>query len=188
MVLGVVVGVNRLSLLLLPVLTLGTIVGMATGLVSGTYSGLTRQIISTKTTPNQGIHLSVINAGVSALAFGFIGGLIGGGIGLVAFGEYFGQPIVGLLTGLLLGVFLGLFAIIWYGGLEVIRHYILRLILWYTGGTPFKFVRFLDYATERIFLQKVGSGYIFIHRLLLEHFAAMDETMGDPPEQWYISR
>ena len=31
--------------------------------------------------------------------------------------------------------------------------------------------RFLDYAAERIFLQKVGGGYIFVHRTLLEHFA-----------------
>ena len=28
---------------------------------------------------------------------------------------------------------------------------------------------------ERIILQKVGDGYIFIHRLLLEHFAALDQ-------------
>jgi hypothetical protein len=27
-------------------------------------------------------------------------------------------------------------------------------------------------ASDRIFLQKVGGGYIFIHRLLMEHFAA----------------
>ena len=32
---------------------------------------------------------------------------------------------------------------------------------------------FLDYAARLVFLQKVGGGYIFIHRLLLEHFAAM---------------
>jgi hypothetical protein len=91
-------------------------------------------------------------------------------------GGFLGQPIIGLLTGSLLGIFLGLFAIIRYGGLEVIRHYILRLILWYTGCTPFKFVHFLDYAADRIFIQKVGGGYIFIHRLLLEHFATLNES------------
>ena len=31
--------------------------------------------------------------------------------------------------------------------------------------------RVLDYAAERIFARKVGGGYIFIHRLPLEHFA-----------------
>jgi hypothetical protein len=32
----------------------------------------------------------------------------------------------------------------------------------------------LDYAAERIFLRKVGGGYIFIHRMLMEYFAALE--------------
>ena len=39
---------------------------------------------------------------------------------------------------------------------------------------PWNYPRFLDYATERILLRKVGGGYIFVHRLLLEYFAALD--------------
>jgi hypothetical protein len=38
---------------------------------------------------------------------------------------------------------------------------------------PWNYARFLDHCCDRIFLQKVGGGYIFIHRLLMEHFAAM---------------
>ncbi|MGB3513581.1 MAG: pentapeptide repeat-containing protein [Microcoleaceae cyanobacterium] len=38
---------------------------------------------------------------------------------------------------------------------------------------PWDYASFLDYAAERIFLQKVGGGYIFIHRMLMEHFAQM---------------
>jgi hypothetical protein len=34
-------------------------------------------------------------------------------------------------------------------------------------------VDFLDYATECILLRKVGGGYIFIHRLLQDYFAAL---------------
>uniref|UniRef100_A0ACD5GT57 Uncharacterized protein n=1 Tax=Desertifilum tharense IPPAS B-1220 TaxID=1781255 RepID=A0ACD5GT57_9CYAN len=49
----------------------------------------------------------------------------------------------------------------------------MRLILYCQGCIPWNYSRFLDYATERIFLQKVGGGYIFVHRLLLEHFAQM---------------
>ncbi|KAB8319526.1 NACHT domain-containing protein [Tolypothrix campylonemoides VB511288] len=51
------------------------------------------------------------------------------------------------------------------------KHLILRLLLWRSGCIPWNYARFLDYANERIFLQKVGGGYIFIHRMLLEHFA-----------------
>ncbi|MEH2253717.1 hypothetical protein [Nostoc sp.] len=48
------------------------------------------------------------------------------------------------------------------------------VILSFKGNIPWNYDCFLNYATERIFLQKVGGGYIFIHRLLLEHFAQMD--------------
>ena len=37
---------------------------------------------------------------------------------------------------------------------------------------PWNYDRFLDYAADRTILRKVG-GYIFIHRLLLDHFAKM---------------
>ena len=40
---------------------------------------------------------------------------------------------------------------------------------------PRNYARFLDYAAEELtFLQKVGGGYIFVHRYLLEYFAAME--------------
>jgi hypothetical protein len=48
-------------------------------------------------------------------------------------------------------------------------------------------VSFLDYAAERMFLRKVGGGYIFVHRLLQDYFAALEDdprskpTAGPPP-------
>jgi hypothetical protein len=69
-------------------------------------------------------------------------------------------------------VFFGSMAALWYGGLDVIYHYTLRLILSFTQPClPLNLARFLDHCAERVFLQKVGGGYIFIHRLLLEYFA-----------------
>jgi len=41
------------------------------------------------------------------------------------------------------------------------------------GSLPRRLVPFLDHAAERIFLRKVGGGYIFIHRMLLDYFAAL---------------
>ncbi len=72
----------------------------------------------------------------------------------------------GLRWGVLLGLIFG-------GGLACIRHFTLRLILHRNNYIPWNYARFLDYASERIFLQKVGGGYIFVHRMLLEHFARM---------------
>ncbi|MEX6775244.1 NACHT domain-containing protein [Limnospira fusiformis] len=53
-----------------------------------------------------------------------------------------------------------------------IQHFALRVTLTLSGKTPWNYAKFLDYATERIFLQKIGGGYIFIHRMLLEHLAS----------------
>ncbi|MGQ4648090.1 TIR domain-containing protein [Lyngbya aestuarii] len=58
--------------------------------------------------------------------------------------------------------------------LSLLKHLSLRLILYHNNYIPWNYARFLDYAAERIFLQKVGGGYIFIHRLLLEHFAQIE--------------
>jgi len=60
------------------------------------------------------------------------------------------------------------------GGAAYIQHFVLRFLLWCSRRGPFNYTRFLDYAAERILLRKVGGGYIFIHRLLLEYFAGME--------------
>ncbi|MEQ8468104.1 NACHT domain-containing protein [Coleofasciculus sp. E1-EBD-02] len=58
--------------------------------------------------------------------------------------------------------------------LPLLKHLFLRLVLWHSGAIPWNYAHFLDYAADRIFLQKVGGGYIFIHRMLMEHFAQME--------------
>ncbi|MDJ0796549.1 MAG: NACHT domain-containing protein [Calothrix sp. MO_167.B12] len=76
---------------------------------------------------------------------------------------------IGLAVGLLAGLVGGKGPV--FAGLVLIQHFTLRVILWLQGYTPWNYARFLDYATERIFLRKVGGGYIFIHQTLKEHFA-----------------
>ena len=50
---------------------------------------------------------------------------------------------------------------------------VLRFFLFCSGQIPWNYPRFLDHAAEHILLRKVGGGYIFIHRLLLERFAEL---------------
>ena len=71
------------------------------------------------------------------------------------------------------GLFYGLYVGLLMGGTACIVHISLRVVFYFYQFMPWNYVRFLDYAVDRIFLQKVGGGYIFIHRLLMEHFAAM---------------
>lgn len=71
--------------------------------------------------------------------------------------------LVGLSTGVLVGLRTGLF--------PAILHYILRFWLGRTHLFPWKAVPFLNDATTRILLRRVGGGYSFTHRLLLDHLA-----------------
>ena len=65
------------------------------------------------------------------------------------------------------------------GGVAYVQHFVLRFLLWCAKDVPFNYARFLDYASERILLRKVGGGYVFMHRLLLDHFA-QGETLSAP--------
>ncbi|HVR02691.1 MAG TPA: hypothetical protein VMT47_11205 [Polyangia bacterium] len=67
---------------------------------------------------------------------------------------------------------------LWFGGIDTINHYILRLTLAANGLLPLRLPRFLDHCASLIFLQKVGGGYVFVHRLLLEHFAESPDDRG----------
>lgn len=73
-----------------------------------------------------------------------------------------------------MGIGLGVFMMTMYGGYACVKHFALRLVLYCSKYIPWNYTDFLDYATERIFLQKVGGGYMFIHRMLLEHFAQLE--------------
>ena len=133
-----------------------------------------------KASPNQGIKLSRKNslaAGlVTFLTCGLTGGMIGGMIGLLTReGPIFGLS-VGMICGLIVGLIFGLIVGLNRGGSAVIKHYALRLILWLNGHKPFNLVRFLDYCARLILLKKVGGGYIFIHRMLLDYFADMPQV------------
>ena len=81
-----------------------------------------------------------------------------------------------MLMGLWWGWWLvfGLFIALLFGGFTCIQHFALRLVLYRSGCIPWNYARFLDYCTERSLLQRVGGRYRFIHKLLQEHFAAMN--------------
>jgi hypothetical protein len=81
-----------------------------------------------------------------------------------------------LVFGLGFGLGFGLLSGLRFGGRAYLQHCALRLVLWYDNVAPLNYIRFLDYARDRIFLRKVGGGCAFVHRMLLEYFAAMHST------------
>ena len=135
----------------------GMVFGLSTGLLFGFIRSWSGPGIRRKVTlPNQGIWQSAKH-GVFFAFFGFLA------LGIAALLLDHSVRTWGLF-GMLFGWCLG-------GGEACMKHLLLRVMLWANGSTPWNYARFLDWGVERIFLQKVGGGYIFVHRLLLEHFA-----------------
>jgi len=150
--------------------------------------GLGVEDLDQKIVPNHGIRRSLRNAVIFGLSlwlgFGLTGLSSGLGFGLV-FGSVNVSLIGGLIFGLVFGLMFGLMIGLAFGGFAVIQHSALRLILALNNHAPLNYVRFLDHAAERILLRKVGGGYIFVHRMLLEYFASLEEEQqrkNDTPD------
>lgn len=138
----------------------GIVFGITMGIIYGVIRGFSGASVEKVTFPNQGILQSAKNA----IVFSIVGFVTLFMVAIILHWYPFFWGIFGLSFGMALG-----------GGEACFKHFILRLILYYSGSIPWNYARFLNYATELIFLQKVGGGYIFIHRLLLEHFAKMSK-------------
>ncbi|HEX2619148.1 MAG TPA: hypothetical protein VHL11_03345, partial [Phototrophicaceae bacterium] len=119
--------------------------------------------------PNQGIWSVIRNvarfAAVATFPVSFSGWLILGLSGYLAVPALEGL-FWALFAGLLISITLGLA----FGGIEsLVKHMGLRLLLVINGDAPVNYRDFLDYCASLILFRKVGGGYTFLHRLLLEH-------------------
>ncbi|NER35181.1 MAG: hypothetical protein F6J93_14415 [Oscillatoria sp. SIO1A7] len=142
------------------------IVFVGVSLVSGTAIALGRRTLDSRSLGNQTIWLS----GVSTIAFCLMGLLsfaLVGGIGSNTRADLllelpklakFILPILGLLAGQVAAI-------------PGIQHLILHFILWRQGHIPWNYARFLQYAADKTFLQKVGKRCRFPNYLVQEHFA-----------------
>ncbi len=156
------VAVFGLNFSLSSLLTAGLMIMLGGGLLLIIQSGWTSELLDEHllTRPNQGIWRSGRHS--------LVAGLIFGGVGSLTF-ALLANPVDGLVCGCIIGLAVGLLN----GGIACIKHALLRCCLWRAGVIPWNYVRFLDYGAERVFLYKVGGGYLFVHRLLLEYFALL---------------
>ena len=98
---------------------------------------------------------------IESLVYGPIFEIVLGAVAGLTFGQAFG--LVGGRTGIA----------------AFLQHFVLRFFLWRFNLLPWRLVAFLDEATERLLLRKVGGSYIFVHRLLRDVLAAQ-ENEADP--------
>jgi hypothetical protein len=153
-------------------LLLGVVFFTITILLDIALGGLSARVSATHTTPNEGIRRSIRNAVVVALPTASLAAVLTG----FALGAKFGTTI-GLIDGagslFIVFVTVALHA----GGQAWLQHYAMRLVIAAANMAPLRCVRFLNYASDRIILQQVGGGYMFIHRTLLEYFASQGAAM-----------
>lgn len=153
-------------------IVLGFIALFSSSLCHALYDGLRGPEINVKKVSNQGIQKSALNAVFTGLSLGLIGGLIGWFSGdYLALADYsrLFWALFGILTGGCSGWLIG-------GGLACLQHLTLRLVLWLNGDIPWNYSRFLNYANDRLFLQRVGGRYRFIHDSIREHFSSLGDT------------
>jgi hypothetical protein len=101
----------------------------------------------------------------------FFGIIFGGSLLRSTFG-----PTLGLIVGVTIGVIGSLIFGLIVELYPVIQHYTLRFWLACSGIFPWKAAAFLEDSVARILLRRVGSGYSFTHRTLMDYFADLSTT------------
>jgi hypothetical protein len=193
---GSLIGVLLFSVLGSPVggLVGGVLFGLFASLFTGLFAVLQASVRSNelpqRARPNQGIYYARKNAigtfliiTLVCILIGLVVGITVGALIAVLIGGFTRWLFNGFVGGLLLGIPLGLFSgflggVLKYGGESIVQHYTLRYLLSRAKILPYPFrdsdlVAYLDAMKERIFLRRVGGGWIFVHRSLMEHFAQL---------------
>ena len=127
-------------------------------------------------TPNQGIKSSIHSALWNVLATGLVNLLVLTVTGIFVlniFPHLAISPLLIFSCGFAF-LFATTFATSMHRGGEAwMKQMLLRLLLWRKEYTPWNYIRFLDYAAECSILRKVGGGYIFANRAVLDYFASL---------------
>lgn len=183
--------INELKNYIGDVLIFGEI-GLVIGLIVGAIAGLSQpNIQQERVVPNQGIRQSAKNSAILAILgilITFVPAFIFGlyneytnsyhvYINLYKFIKSVLEDHIFLMTILSSSVLagsLGGIVCASLAGIPCIQHLSLRFVFHLKDVIPWNYAQFLDWASNRLFLQKVGNGYIFVHRLLMEHFAQME--------------
>ncbi|GHP00351.1 hypothetical protein KSF_103980 [Reticulibacter mediterranei] len=183
-----------------PGLDYGVSAGVIIGLCSWLFHGLSEGLSSTtleanqRLRPNQGIWYSARNS----LFIGVFSGVMSWGLYVLSTLIFDVSKFLSMLNwmvwstiwsvvwwqiamnyAVLIALGVGVLGAICNGGLACLQHIVFRWLLWRSKSLPWRSARFLDYADRHILLRKVGGGYTFIHRLLLDYFT----SCGSRPQQ-----
>jgi hypothetical protein len=193
LVLGLIVGLVMGSIM---GLMIGFFIAPLGGLISGLYmmlavvlAGVLASTLSGKQlperlslAPNEGIWHSSKN-GLLLLLVSWLFFILFFGVDYVRISWPFSVSIVlfvgpshGFVALLVLAMFAALMSLPFFGLGAFIKHFILRFLLALRGDLPWNLVAFLNEATERLLLRRVGGSYIFVHRTLQDYFAELGDN------------
>ncbi|GAB4423315.1 MAG: hypothetical protein OHK0015_00760 [Chloroflexi bacterium OHK40] len=166
------------------------LIGGLYGLLGGVVAGLEAGAVTPLARPGEGLRRSLRSALVSALFFMAAGAVVAGALNAfaaLALRSVRSVTVTMELPGMLLSIFIfavqvGVVGALSYGGFTVLSHLALRLLLWRGGQLPWRIEVLLAEASERALLRRVGGGYMFAHRIFLEHFARRDASPGERKE------
>jgi hypothetical protein len=182
-------------------LLMGLIVGVSSGLAYwlalGLFQSITQEQLEDQDRQrfNQGVRRSAQNSAIIGL---LSAGIIAGTGFLGYWLSYVVNVVLSSRTGETLSNGLGpALSVVWLfaiggglvgwavsGGWALMRHVVLRWILSGRGVFPWYAQAFLEDATSRILVRRDGGGYSFMHRLLLEYLARMDDDHA-PGRGWH---
>lgn len=154
---------------LITVVIVAGIGSVAGAVVGGVLGGLQRAYVETRRRPNEGIRMSLRNMLLGSAAVTSAAAVLLVPLFILMIGGW------GAAAGLAGAFFAGLLAALWYGGMDLIQHYLLRGMLMASSAMPRPFIPFLECAVEMSILQRVGGGYHFLNDFLLSRFSMMGE-------------
>ena len=158
-------------------LIVGLLFGLKRGLIFGSLIGLSYLLYDVYTFYfNKSNHIAYPGEGlyVARISFFVVSCICGVIVALTSrlIFESNNWLVDGVSSGILVGLPIG--------GITLIQYYSLRVILGVSNMLPWRLLSFLEYATRLRFLRRVGDGYDFFHRLLMEHFATLY-----PSNEWF---
>jgi transcriptional regulator with XRE-family HTH domain len=171
-------------------LCFGLSLGLCYWLVLGLFQGVAQERLldQDRLIINEGIRRSARNG----LLLGLLGGGLIGLLGLLSdwlsiglndwlssgqpdtWSDLFQSLLALLPVGLQIAFLAACFLALLSGGLTLWRHYLLRWQLARARLFPWLAPAFLTEMADRLLLRRVGGGYGFVHRLLLDYFADLD--------------
>lgn len=153
------------------------IFGLGCGIAGGTALGFRRaELIERRLRPNEGVLKSARTGILLAGAFGAGGAwLLASLILAVSYGNRatLSESIVLIMALAIPGgaIFASIGLMI--GGFDVpVKHALLRVLVAIDQRVPIGLRSRLDSCAKQLLLRKVGGGYLFVHRYILEYFAA----------------